>query len=44
VRSSPLIWVERADRQLYRAKTEGRNRVCLEPAEVYQVSAEEKSM
>jgi diguanylate cyclase (GGDEF)-like protein len=44
VRSSPLIWVERADRQLYRAKTAGRNRVCLEHAEVYQVSAEEKSM
>ncbi len=44
VRSSPLIWVERADRQLYRAKTSGRNRVCLEHAEVYQVSAEEKSM
>jgi diguanylate cyclase len=44
VRSSPLIWVERADRQLYRAKSEGRNRACLEHAEVYQVSAEEKSM
>ena len=44
VRSSPLIWVERADRQLYRAKNEGRNRVCLEHAAVYQVSAEEKSM
>jgi diguanylate cyclase len=44
VRSSPLIWVERADRQLYRAKSEGRNRVCLEHAAVYQVSAEEKSM
>jgi diguanylate cyclase (GGDEF)-like protein len=44
VRSSPLIWVERADRQLYRAKNEGRNRACLEHAAVYQVSAEEKSM
>lgn len=44
VRSSPLIWVERADRQLYRAKSEGRNRACLEHAAVYQVSAEEKSM
>jgi len=44
VRSSPLIWVERADRQLYRAKAEGRNRACLEHAAVVQVSAEEKSM
>lgn len=24
-------WIERADRQLYRAKSEGRNRSCLEP-------------
>jgi len=44
VRSSAALWVERADRQLYRAKSEGRNRVCLEPAALYQVSAEEKSM
>jgi diguanylate cyclase (GGDEF)-like protein len=44
VRSSATMWVERADRQLYRAKTEGRNRVCLEHAPVVQVSAEEKGM
>ncbi|MDL2338329.1 MAG: GGDEF domain-containing protein [Pseudomonadota bacterium] len=44
VRSSATLWVERADRQLYRAKTEGRNRACLEQAAVYQVSAEEKGM
>ena len=44
VRSSTALWTERADRQLYRAKAEGRNRVCLEPAAVYQVSAEEKGM
>ncbi len=44
VRSSAALWIERADRQLYRAKAEGRNRVCLEPAAVYQVSAEEKGM
>lgn len=44
VRSSAALWVERADRQLYRAKAEGRNRVCLEQAAVYQVSAEEKGM
>lgn len=29
VRSSALLWTERADRQLYRAKAEGRNRVCV---------------
>ena len=44
VRSSAALWVERADRQLYLAKTEGRNRVCLEHAPVVQVSAEEKGM
>jgi diguanylate cyclase (GGDEF)-like protein len=44
VRSSATLWVERADRQLYRAKTEGRNRACLEQVAVYQVSAEEKGM
>ena len=44
VRSSAALWTERADRQLYRAKSEGRNRTCLEPAAVYQVSAEEKGM
>eukprot|EP01136_Pigoraptor_vietnamica_P008892 Opistho-1_new@44809 len=30
VRSSSLLWMERADRQLYRAKAEGRNKACLE--------------
>lgn len=44
VRSSAALWVERADRQLYLAKTQGRNRVCLEHAPVVQVSAEEKGM
>jgi len=44
VRSSAPLWIERADRQLYRAKAEGRNRVCLEPAAVCQVSAEEKGL
>ena len=28
VRSSAGLWIERADQQLYRAKAEGRNRVC----------------
>ncbi|MGL6112760.1 MAG: GGDEF domain-containing protein [Rubrivivax sp.] len=44
VRSSPALWIERADVQLYRAKGEGRNRVCLEPAAVSVVSAEEKAL
>jgi diguanylate cyclase len=44
VRSTPSFWCERADVQLYRAKGAGRNLVCLEPAAVAQVSAEEKSM
>ena len=44
VRSSPNIWMERADLQLYRAKSEGRNRTCLEPTPVSTVSAEEKGL
>ncbi|EHR70537.1 diguanylate cyclase (GGDEF) domain-containing protein [Burkholderiales bacterium JOSHI_001] len=44
VRSTPLLWMERADQQLYRAKNEGRNRACLEPTAVLQVSAEEKGL
>jgi diguanylate cyclase len=44
VRSSALLWMERADRQLYRAKAEGRNRACLEPQAECLVSAEEKGM
>jgi diguanylate cyclase len=44
VRSSSPLWIERADVQLYRAKAQGRNRVCLEPAAVSVVSAEEKAL
>ena len=44
VRSSATLWVERADRQLYLAKTTGRNRACLEQPAISQVSAEEKGM
>ncbi len=44
VRSSPTLWVERADQQLYRAKAEGRNRACLEQPPVSHVSPEEKSL
>lgn len=44
VRSSPTLWIERADQQLYRAKNEGRNRASLEQPPVSLVSAEEKGM
>jgi diguanylate cyclase (GGDEF)-like protein len=44
VRSSALLWTERADRQLYRAKAEGRDRACLESHIDSLVSAEEKGM
>jgi diguanylate cyclase len=44
VRSTPSIWLKRADQQLYRAKDEGRDRVCLEHAVVHEVSALERDM
>jgi len=44
VRSSASLWIERADQQLYRAKSEGRNRACLEQPAVSHVSAEEKGL
>jgi diguanylate cyclase len=44
VRSSASLWIERADQQLYRAKSEGRNRTCLEMPPVSLVSAEEKGL
>jgi diguanylate cyclase len=44
VRSTPALWSERADTQLYRAKSTGRNLVCLEPSASSTVSAEEKNL
>jgi diguanylate cyclase (GGDEF)-like protein len=44
VRSSVNLWLERADLQLYNAKTGGRNRAAFEPAAVSLVSAEEKGL
>jgi diguanylate cyclase len=44
VRSNLALWMERADKQLYRAKSSGRNRAEFEPAAVSQVSAEEKGL
>jgi diguanylate cyclase len=44
VRSSAALWVERADRELFRAKASGRNCACLEQPPISDVSAEEKGM
>ena len=44
VRSTPAIWLQRADQQLYRAKAEGRDRVCFEPSASPEVSAQERAM
>lgn len=44
VRSTAALWTERADVQLYRAKREGRNRVCLDHQQEIYVSAEEKNL
>lgn len=44
VRGHVADWLERADKQLYRAKQEGRNRVCMEDVLSADVSAEEKGM
>ena len=44
VRSSVRLWFERADLQLYNAKTAGRNRAIFEPAAVSLVTAEENGL
>jgi diguanylate cyclase (GGDEF)-like protein len=44
VRTTARLWMDRTDLQLYRAKSEGRNRCCLEPTAVSLVSAEEKGL
>lgn len=44
VRSTPELWLDRADIELYRAKSEGRNRVCIEPQPMLAVSPEEKNL
>ena len=44
VRSTADLWIERADLQLYRAKADGRNRVCLDLPQELSVSAEEKGL
>lgn len=44
VRYTAPLWIERADNLLYRAKAEGRNRVCIDHQQVIAVSAEEKRL
>jgi len=44
VRSTADLWIERADQQLYRAKTDGRNRIYLDQPRESAVSAEEKGL
>lgn len=44
VRSTPDLWLQRADLQLYRAKAEGRDRVCLEHTAASDVSLQERAM
>lgn len=44
VGTAPPAWLERADLQLCQAKSEGRNRTCLEPTPVTTVSADEKGL
>jgi diguanylate cyclase (GGDEF)-like protein len=44
VRSTSDLWIERADMQLYRAKSDGRNRVKLDQPQELSVSAEEKGL
>lgn len=44
IRSTPALWTERTDRQLYLAKSNGRNRIQIEEPPDSTVSAEEKSL
>jgi diguanylate cyclase (GGDEF)-like protein len=44
VRSTADLWIERADLQLYQAKANGRNQVCLDQPQELSVSAEEKGL
>ena len=44
IRSTTLLWIDRADHQLYPAQAAGRNQVHMEPQHDSTVTAEEKSL
>ncbi|MFN7854997.1 MAG: GGDEF domain-containing protein [Acidovorax sp.] len=44
IRSTTLLWTDRADHQLYQAKAAGRNRISIEEQPDSTVTAEEKSL
>ena len=44
IRSTAALWIDRADHELYRAKSLGRNKVCVEEQPDSTVSADEKSL
>lgn len=44
IRSTAVLWTDRADTELYRAKAQGRNRVSLGDQKVISVSSEEREM
>lgn len=44
VRSTSVLWTERADQQLYNAKASGRDRVCIEEQPDSTVSTEERDL
>ena len=44
IRSTRKLWIERADQQLYHAKSAGRNRIAIEQQPDSTVTAEEKNL
>ena len=44
IRSTRELWIERADQQLYRSKSAGRNRIEIEQQPDSTVTAEEKNL
>ena len=44
LKADPVVWCARADHQLYQAKSEGRDRACIERPVVSDVSADERAL
>jgi len=44
LKADPAQWCARADHQLYQAKSEGRDRTCIEQPFLSDVSADERAM